>query len=192
MTEANSEIVNQAIAGRVHQYRKAHHLSLDELAKRAEISKGMLVQIEKGRANPSIGILCKLANALKVSVADIVNVSIEPKVAVIKGSDIPVLWRGENGGQAKLLAGTKGPTMVELWRWEMQPGEVFSAEAHSKGTIELFHVEQGALTMTVDNKDYCLDSGDAMVAQTDVPHHYANTSQDITVFTLTVYEVAGS
>lgn len=38
----------------------------------------MLVEIEKGSANPSIAILCKLAAALGLSVADIVNVTRAP------------------------------------------------------------------------------------------------------------------
>ena len=53
-------------------------LSLDELSRRAGVSKGMLVEIEKGSANPSIAILCKLAAALGLSVADIVNVTRAP------------------------------------------------------------------------------------------------------------------
>jgi transcriptional regulator with XRE-family HTH domain len=43
----------------------------------------MLVEIEKGAANPSIAILAKLAAALGVSVADIVNVSSEPLVRTL-------------------------------------------------------------------------------------------------------------
>ena len=54
--------------------------------------------------------------------ADIVNVSSEPVVHVIEKQAIPVLWQGAKGGSARLLAGTAGPDMIELWQWEMQPG----------------------------------------------------------------------
>lgn len=53
------------------------------------------MEIEKGAANPSIAILCKLAAALGISVADIVNVSSEPLVHVIEEAAIPVLWQGK-------------------------------------------------------------------------------------------------
>src|SRR5690554_7888675 len=56
MTEKSKTAINEAIAKRVNSFRKQYGMSLDELAKSAEISKGMLVQIEKGRANPSIEI----------------------------------------------------------------------------------------------------------------------------------------
>lgn len=64
-------------------------MSLDELSRRASISKGMLVEMEKEAANPSIAILCKLAAALGVSVADIVNVSSEPALHIIPAEQIP-------------------------------------------------------------------------------------------------------
>lgn len=106
MTESGADIaqVSLAVASRIRSWRKDKKLSLDELSRRASVSKGMLVEIEKGAANPSIAILCKLAAALGVSVADIVNVSSEPLVHVIEETAIPVLWQGEQGGSAKLLA----------------------------------------------------------------------------------------
>ena len=77
---ADVALVSLAVANRIRNWRKEKKLSLDELSRRASVSKGMLVEIEKGAANPSIAILCKLAAALGISVADIVNVSSEPLV----------------------------------------------------------------------------------------------------------------
>ncbi|EYH92483.1 Cro/CI family transcriptional regulator, partial [Salmonella enterica subsp. enterica serovar Heidelberg str. N189] len=54
----------------------------------------------------------KIAAAMGVSVADIVNVASEPMVHLIDRDAIPVLWRGEKGGSAKLMAGTSGPDML--------------------------------------------------------------------------------
>ncbi len=71
-------------------------MSLDELSRRASISKGMLVEMEKEAANPSIAILCKLAAALGVSVADIVNVK-RTRVAYYSAEQIPTLWQGPLG-----------------------------------------------------------------------------------------------
>ncbi|URQ59728.1 cupin domain-containing protein [Pantoea alhagi] len=39
--------------------------------------------------------------------------------------------------------------MIELWRWTLQPGEIFSSAGHPVGTSELFYVKQGALTLAV-------------------------------------------
>jgi POT family proton-dependent oligopeptide transporter len=48
------DAMNEAIARRVASLRKGGQLTFDALAARSDISKGMLVQIEQGRANPSI------------------------------------------------------------------------------------------------------------------------------------------
>ena len=186
---ADVQFVSAAVAGKLKQHRKQQKLSLDELSRRAGVSKGMLVEIEKCIANPSIAILCKLAAALGVSVADIVNVASAPAAHLIDGKDIPTLWSGPDGGSARLLAGTSGPNMIELWRWQLHPGERFESAGHPAGTFELFHVEQGQLKLTVDNTELIIAEGCSAVARTDVPHCYANEGADKLVFTMTVAEL---
>ncbi|WP_313698501.1 helix-turn-helix domain-containing protein [Pantoea sp.] len=190
-TDAGADVasVNQAVSDSIKSWRKSQKLSLDELSRRAGVSKGMLVEIEKGAANPSIAILCKVAAALGVSVADIVNVSHAPDAWLIETSDMPVLWQGEQGGSAQLLAGTRGPDMIELWRWQMFAGEVFSSTGHSSGTLELLHVEQGTLALTLGERNLVVQQGCAAVARTDMPHAYASADDQPVIFTMTVAEL---
>jgi len=190
MTAQGADVaqVSLAVANRIRNWRKEKKLSLDELSRRASVSKGMLVEIEKGAANPSIAILCKLAAALGVSVADIVNVASEPQVHIIEEAAIPVLWHGEKGGSARLLAGTAGPDMIELWRWEMQPGESFSSPGHPAGTFELLHVEAGILTLKVEESVTQVVAGASAVAKTEAAHSYANHEESVLRFTMTVAE----
>lgn len=186
---ADVEFVSAALASKLKQHRKQQKLSLDELSRRAGVSKGMLVEIEKCIANPSIAILCKLAAALGISVADIVNVASTPPVRLIDAQDIPTLWNGPLGGSARLLAGTSGPNMIELWRWQMQPGERFESAGHPAGTLELCHVEQGQLLLKVDQTELIVSAGCSAIARTDVPHYYANEGETPLVFSMTVAEL---
>lgn len=190
MTEPGADVlsVNQAVSLSIKTQRKDKKLSLDELSRSAGVSKGMLVEIEKGSANPSIAILCKIAAALGMSVADIVNVTAAPAAFLVKREEMPVLWQGKNGGSARLLAGTRGPDMLELWRWEMHPGEKFISSGHPSGTVELLHVEEGTLTLIVEASELQVANGCAAVARTDLPHSYANHSDRRLVFTMSVSE----
>lgn len=190
-TDAGADVasVNQAVSESIKSWRKSQKLSLDTLSRRAGVSKGMLVEIEKGAANPSIAILCKVAAALGVSVADIVNVSHAPDAWLIENNEMPRLWQGEQGGYAQLLAGTRGPDMIELWRWQMFAGEVFSSTGHSSGTLELLHVEQGTLALTVGEQMLVVQQGCAAVARTDMPHVYASADHQPVIFTMTVAEL---
>ncbi|EAU9592728.1 XRE family transcriptional regulator [Salmonella enterica] len=180
--------MNEAVSQRIKQFRSQKKMSLDELARRSGVSKGMLVEIEGCKANPSIALLCKIAAAMGVSVADFVNVASEPMVHLIDRDAIPVLWRGEKGGSAKLMAGTSEPDMLELWQWIMHPGEQFESAGHPTDTCELLFVNQGTLTLTVDGRRFIIREGCSAVARTDMPHAYINDTNEVLEFTMTVNE----
>src|ERR1700723_949143 len=88
--------VNGLIARRIAQLRKAQNLSFDALAARSDISKGMLVAIEQGTANPSIGTLCKLAATLRVSLTELLGQEQQKSsaVQVVTPDQANDLWRG--------------------------------------------------------------------------------------------------
>lgn len=192
VTDAGADVstVNEAVSQRIKQYRKQKKMSLDELSRQANVSKGMLVEIEGCKANPSIALLCRLAAAMGVSVADFVDVGTKPTVHLIAEDEIPELWKGDKGGRARLLAGSGGPDMTELWMWEMQPGEKFASPGHSTGTLELFYVQTGTLTLGVQDHLYLVNSGCSATARTDVPHFYENRAESPLIFIMTVNEKA--
>ena len=122
-TEDAADLLNGAIARRIAVLRKGKQQTFDQLAVRSGVSKGMLVQIEQGRANPSIATLCRLAAGLGVSVSDLMLVADEPRspVQVVASDETRILWKGPKGGSAALLIGSDGPDMLELWNWTLQP-----------------------------------------------------------------------
>ena len=58
---------------RLRARREELGISQAELAKRAGISRGYLIRVEAARQDPTLGMLEKLAKALKVKVADLVK-----------------------------------------------------------------------------------------------------------------------
>ena len=192
LTDKNTlaNAVNIAIAGRISERRKAAALSLDRLAELSGVSKGMLVQIEQGRANPSIATLCKVASGLRVSVAELVAVAeggLSP-VRLVTCNEIVPLWKGPKGGSAALLVGSDGPDMLELWSWELRPGERYEAQPHPTGTEELISVSEGTLALEIDGDIYQVTTGSAAFARTVRPHAYACSGCQAVRFTMVVYE----
>ena len=61
------------VAKRVGQHRKRRGMSQEELAAKAEISRGYLARVETARHEPSLSMLEKIARALRVTVADLVK-----------------------------------------------------------------------------------------------------------------------
>lgn len=177
-----------AVALRIGALRKGLGLSFDALAHRAGVSKGTLVQIEQGRANPAISTLCRLAAALQVSVADLLAVPEPAARPVTVVTQARRLWSGPKGSHATLLAGTPGPDMLEIWDWCLMPGERFEAGVHGRGTRELLHVTAGMLALEVDVATNLIPAGASAIALTDRPHAYANPGPVPCRFTMTVHE----
>ena len=187
MAGADRHVV-KLLSERIRARRRDRRLSLDRLAVLAGVSKGALVQIEAGDANPSIATLCKLAAALGASVADLVQASGQHPAEVLPATAPRLLWRGPKGGAATLLVGSPGPDMLELWSWELKPGERYEAPAHPSGTQELIHVLSGALTLAFGEVSYVIQPGGSAVAQTDRPHAYACEGKRPVRFSMVVSE----
>jgi transcriptional regulator with XRE-family HTH domain len=180
--------VIETISRRIQARRRDRRLSLDQLSTRSGVSKGMLVQIERGATNPSIGTLCKVAAALGASIADLVDAAGGSRADVVPAAAPRVLWKGPKGGSATLLVGSTGPDMLELWAWELRPGERYDAVAHPAGTQELLHVMQGRLALVVEAATYVLGPGRSASASTDRPHAYACAGGRPVRFTMVVAE----
>ena len=171
------EALTAAVAHHVRALRTGRGWSLDELAGRSGVSKGMVVQIEAARTNPSVGTLCRLADAFGVTVARLLESADVRRVRVAPLSTAPVLWRGNEGGLARLLGGLNDPDFVELWEWVLEPGDRHTSDDHAAGTRELLHVLTGELVVTIDGADHLVRTGDTIDFAADTSHGYRNDAR---------------
>ena len=177
-----------AIGARVRQERQARGWTLDQLAGAASVSRRMVVSVEQGTVNPSVGTLLRLSDALGVGLPALVEPPEAKTVKVVRDGEGAELWSGAAGGRGVLMAGTTPPDVVELWDWSLGPGDRHASEAHAAGTKELVHVHEGALTVEVDDQAIALETGDAMAFPGDVDHVYANPHAEPARFSLAVFE----
>lgn len=186
------EQANGFIARHISRLRKAQGLTFDALAARSDISKGMLVAIEQGSANPSISTLCKLAVCLRVSVTDLLSGHVDDlsAVQILTPDQAKELWQGAKGGRAVLLVGSHGPDMLELWEWTLFPGEEFASKGHPAGTMELLAVSEGTLSIEMDGVASLIATDHRAVAMTARPHIYRCHGKKRTRFQMVVHEPA--
>jgi transcriptional regulator with XRE-family HTH domain len=172
--EAGTHGVGEAVAHTVRSLRSSHGWTLDQLAARAGVSKGVLVALEQGRGNPSLGTLIRISEALCVPLTRLVQIEEEPPIRLFPPDRHVALWRGPAGGSGTLLAGSDPRPSVELWTWELQPGEPHDSDPHAPGTREVVYVQQGTLTLTVDGRCQHVAEGSAAVFFGDRRHSYHN------------------
>ena len=177
-----------AIGTRIKQARQARSWTLDQLAEAAGVSRRMVVNVEQGAANPSVGTLLRISDALGVGLPALVAVPQPKPLRVTRSGDGAVLWSSESGGRGVLVAGTESPDVTELWDWTLGPGDAHASEAHTPGTRELVQVQQGTVRLEVAGEPVTLAAGDAATFPGDVAHGYANPGPDPARFSLVVFE----
>jgi len=187
MDESTTALAS-AIGARVKQDRQERRWTLDQLAEAAGVSRRMVVNVEQGTANPSVGTLLRISDALGVGLPALVEPPEPKRLRVTRRGEGAALWTGESGGRGVLLAGTERPDVLELWEWTMAPGDVHVSEAHTPGTRELLQVQDGSITLEVADQSVTLEAGDAVAFPGDVEHSYANPHNEPARFSLAVFE----
>jgi transcriptional regulator with XRE-family HTH domain len=187
MDESTSALA-AAIGVRIRQERQARRWTLDQLAVAAGVSRRMVVNVEQGAANPSVGTLLRISDALGVGLPALVEPPEPMRVKVTRRGQGAALWTGQSGGRGVLVAGTQPPDVLELWDWTLAPGDHHTSEAHTTGTQELVQVQEGTITVEVADQTVTLDVGDAVAFPGDVEHSYANPGEQPARFSLAVFE----
>lgn len=177
-----------AIGTRVRDLRQARRWTLDRLAAAAGVSRRMVVNVEQGVVNPSVGTLLRISDALGVGLPALVDQPEQTRVKVTRSGHGAALWTGAAGGRGVLVAGTEPPEVLELWDWTLGPGDHHRSEAHTTGTRELLQVLDGAITLEVAEQSIALETGDAVSFPGDVGHGYANLGDRTARFALSVFE----
>jgi transcriptional regulator with XRE-family HTH domain len=184
--------IASAVAGTLAALRAERGWSLDQLATRSGVSKGVLVAIEQGRSNPNLATLAKIGDALGVPVTRLVEVDDEPAIRLTKPDERRVLWRGPQGGTGTILGETDPPWATELWRWVVKPGEVFGGDAHVPGVREMVWVERGTLTLVVGGETYQVAPGQSVRFPGVRTHRYSNEgSTDVVLIMVVMIPPAG-
>ena len=186
--DTGAESLARAIGERVRQERKARGWTLDRLAEAAALSRRMVVNVEQGAVNPSVGTLLRLSDALGVGLPALVEPPTTRTAKITPHGTGAVLWTGDSGGRGVLVAGTEPPDVVELWDWTLMPGESHEGGPHTAGTRELLQVREGSLLVEIDGRPFALGAGDALSFFGDVPHRYANSHPEAVRFGLAVFE----
>ncbi|MFF7701003.1 XRE family transcriptional regulator [Streptomyces lydicus] len=184
---AETEAALRTLAHNVRAARTRAGLSLDELGRRAKVSKGALVGLEKAQGNPNFATLVRLADTLGVSVSALMEGPAEGRVRVVTAEAVMPLWTGAEGSEARLMLTTSGPAPVEVWRWKLQPGEEYPSHPHQAGVVETVSVTAGRMTLVVDGTEHPVEAGQTATFDADAPHTYRGAGTKTCHLIMTVH-----
>lgn len=178
--------LSAALARTVAALRAERGWSLDQLAARSGVSKGVLVSLEQARSNPNLATLARVGDAFGLPVTRLLDIPSEPRVRITGPGDARTLWQGPAGGTGTIVAATDAPWAAELWRFVVQPGEAFGGDAHAPATRELAWVEEGTLTLTVAGERHQVGPGQCARFSGGLAHSYANEATEPVRMTMVV------
>ena len=172
--EAGAASLSGQLGHAVQRLRKSYGLSLADLSSQSGVAKSIISQIEHNETNPTLTTIWRLAHALDVSIASILQ----------GGEDGPFIenWAGvdpdfvSDDGQCR-LAVTGWLKTVDWLQWydfQADPGGVLESTAHARGSVECLSVLEGGLEVDVGGAIQGVAAGETLRYRCDRPHRIRN------------------
>jgi len=156
-------------------------MTLKQLANKAGCTDAYLSQLERGRANPSIMILKKIASALGVKVVDFF---LEPEtqendVVCKEGERVNIQFKQGDANIQMLVRNIQNKRMQPFYT-SIEPGGG-SKGSYSHIGEECGIVLKGMLEINLSGKVYRLKKNESFYFSSQEPHSWSNPSKTKTV-----------
>jgi transcriptional regulator with XRE-family HTH domain len=162
----------------IQRLRGERKMTLDDLSRAAGVSKSMLSEIERDKANPTIAVAWRLTNALGVSLDSLFAQQKAPEAIAVSGPhDIPTL----SGHDAKYQLRVWGPIELagkfEWYELTLHAGGALVSNAHEPGTREHLTVLHGTIDIEAAGTTKRLKTADTARYVADEPHAIRNAGK---------------
>ena len=134
------------VAVNLKRIRTSKSMSLDVLSEQTGVSKSMLAQIEKGTANPSLGVLGKITSGLRIEFQELIEAPPMESCLVTLDQMTPTK---EMIGEYKVWTcfPYEDNHQLEIYRIDIEPGGEYVSGSHGEKTREYISVTDGELTI---------------------------------------------
>lgn len=183
------------ISNKIKEKRREQNITVQELADRAKVSKGLISQIENSRTIPSLIVLIDIIKALNI--------------------DLNAFFKDFRTHQDHQLVVIKCATDYEHFEKEDAEGFLYQrifTQSVNKGTVDIVLLElepdasrpmveteayeykfilKGNISYTIDNTVYELSAGDSLLFDGRIPHTPTNTG-NVKASMLVIYFFEGN
>lgn len=184
-----AEAINRHFGGRVKALRAARGWSLEQLANASGVSRSMLSEIEREKANPTLAVTMRIAQAFNLGLAELLEMpGASSAVGVIRADDRAFHYRSDEHCQIRTLSPLKLEKDVEFYEIRLKPGGALRSSPHFEGTREFLTVTRGRVRCESDGDAETLGPGDSASYRADVAHAIVNTGpSEAVVYLVVIY-----
>src|SRR5688572_30021898 len=170
--------ISPLLCARLRDLRHKRNWTLEETSAACGVSRSMLSEIERGRANPTLAVAWRIAQAFGLSLGQLVETpaASSPQIDVIRADDRTYHFRNDRHCRIRTLSPLHLEKSVEYYEITLQPKSSLRSSPHFKGARELLTVQKGAVKVTSADDTVDLQTGDSAHYPADVPHSIQNTS----------------
>lgn len=181
-----SELLSQGledyqIGPKIRSLRTSKSLGLIQLGEHTGLSAGMLSKIERGQIFPTLPTLMKISLVFGVGLDHFFKQSEEPILEVIRAKErikLPNTTEVMPSYYFESLDFPVNDRPIDAYLAEFMP-RALASEPHEHRGIELVYVLTGEVTITIHNKTHELRARDSMYFESQFPHSYKCSSQEI-------------
>ena len=182
-----ADAINRHLGSQVKRLRTEKGWSLEMLANASGVSRSMLSQIEREKANPTLAVTMRIAQAFGMELGELVQVpNASSSLKVIRADDRTFHYRSDKNCRIRTLSPLNLEKDVEFYEVQLKRGGALRSEAHFDGTREFLTVEQGQVQVKSANETDSLSQGDSANYRADVPHEIKNTGRGAAILFLVV------
>jgi transcriptional regulator with XRE-family HTH domain len=183
------ETINEHLGRRVKKLRGDRGWSLDNLAQASGVSRSMLSEIEREKANPTLAVTYRIASAFGMGIAELIETSQrQAAIQVVRASDRGQVYRSDKNCQIRTLSPLNLEKDVEFYELTVRPGGELRSTPHYEGTREFLTVEKGSIRLESADDSADLQPGDSATYRADVPHVIINIGEgDAVLFLVDIY-----
>lgn len=186
---SRSDTLPPRIGSALHAIRLAQKLSLDKVAASSGVSKSMLSQIERDLTNPTFATLWRLANALGVTIEDLIRGTNRDRgIEVVAPQSVPSLSSADNKCLVRILSPMELTGRYEWYEMRFGPHAELVSEPHEPGTVEHLTVVEGRLGVESAGHRQELGRGATAQYRADHPHAIRNlTARNARAFVVVTF-----
>jgi transcriptional regulator with XRE-family HTH domain len=160
--------VGKRIGAALRREREAARLSVSELARRANVSKATVSQLESG-GNPSVETLWALATAMGIPFSTLVDEG--PAAArLIRADAATAVVASDAPYTAALLSACPPGARRDIYLISAEPGAPRDSRPHTHGTTEHVVLLAGRARVGPAEEPFVLSPGDYLAYPGDAPH----------------------
>lgn len=167
--------ISQVVAENLRKLRQDRKLSLQDLSELCGVSKSMLGEIERGSSNPTINVIWKIANGMKIPFTALTTAA-RPPVQLVRATEHQGYLAGKHFDITTVFK-YNPDTHMEIYHKSYRPGAVLDSDGHP-GVFEYLLVTGGIMTLTAAGTVYELKTGDSILFEATEAHQYANRHKE--------------